>query len=261
VAEPYRGLVRFRSVNLHDPFLALLLAHQAPFDFIFCRNVLMYLVPTAVNRVVRHLIGLLTPNGYLTFSPTDLHQIPKLLRRHPHDPTFLCRADVATAAPPRPVDPLPQNAEDRPVDSRPESAPAAPAAGREPLGQMLANAKRLIDTGDLIRAKALCSELLRCHPHVPAALYLAGLAEMESGLTWRAEKLLLEALDRQPDFALAHFVLSTVLKREGRNGEARARLVRLSHLLEGIPNETILAGPEEITCGWLRSVVKDHLDA
>ena len=126
---------------------------------------------------------------------------------------------------------------------------------------MLANAKRLLDAGDLTRARAICSELLRWHPHVPAALYLAGLVEMESGRAWRAEKLLLEVLERQPDFALAHFVLSTLLKREGRNSEARARLVRLSHLLEGIPDETILAGPEEITCGWLRSVVNDHLNA
>jgi chemotaxis protein methyltransferase CheR len=260
VAEPYRGLVRFRSVNLHDPFLALLLADQAPFDFIFCRNVLMYLVPTAIDRVVRHLFGLLSPIGYLTFSPTDLHQIPKLLSRHPHDPTFLSRADRATAISFGPGDPSP-NAEDRPADSTPRSAPADSVAGSAHLGQMLANAKSLIDAGDLTPAKALCSELLRRHPDVPAALYLAGLAEMESGLAWRAEKFLLEVLDRQPDFALAHFVLSTLLKREGRNSEARARLVRLSHLLEGIPNEAILAGPEEITCGWLRSVVNDHLNA
>ncbi len=253
VVEPYRGRVRFRSVNLHDPFLALLLAHQAPFDFIFCRNVLMYLVPSAITRVVRHLIGLLTPNGYLTFSPTDLHHIPKLFIRHPHDPTFLSRVPSPTGSASPLSDPAPS--------PKPASAAADPIAENAHLGQMLGNAKRLLDAGDLTRAKALCAELLRWHPHVPAALYLAGLAEMESGRTWRAEKLLLEVLERQPDFALAHFVLSTLLKREGRNNEARARLVRLSHLLEGIPNETILAGPEEITCGWLRSVVNDHLNA
>ncbi len=261
VVEPYRGLVRFRSVNLHDHFLALLLGHQAPFDFIFCRNVLMYLVPTAITRVLRHLIGLLTPSGYLTFSPTDLQHIPKLFSRHPHDPTFLSRVRSATGGASAPGHPSPSSAEDRPVDSKPASAPADPLAENAHLGQMLANAKRLLDAGDLTRARAICSELLRWHPHVPAALYLAGLVEMESGRAWRAEKLLLEVLERQPDFALAHFVLSTLLKREGRNSEARARLVRLSHLLEGIPDETILAGPEEITCGWLRSVVNDHLNA
>lgn len=261
VVEPYRGRVRFRSVNLHDPFLALLLAHQAPFDFIFCRNVLMYLVPTAINRVVRNLIGLLTPGGYLIFSPTDLHHIPKVFSRHPHDPTFLSRVPCPSPGAIGPGHPSPSSAGDRPVDSKPVPSPADPLSENAHLGQMLAEAKRLLDAGDLTRAKAICSELLRWHPHVPAALYLAGLAEMESGLSWRAEKLLLEVLERQPDFALAHFVLSTLLKREGRNREARARLVRLSNLLEGIPNETILAGPEEVTCGWLRSVVNDHLNA
>jgi chemotaxis protein methyltransferase CheR len=250
VSPRYRDMVRFRPVNLHDSFLALLLSNHAPFDFIFCRNVLIYLVPTAADRVSRHLLNLLAPGGYLTFSPVDLDRIPKS-PSHADDPTFLCR--------PMAVNTL--SADDA---TRSGFAPAMPA-GRISngchLGEMLADAKQLIDRGELTRAKAVCAELLNGHPDSPAALFLAAMVEMESGSGAPAEKLLLDALQRQPDFALAHFALSTLLKKQGRAGEARARLVRLSHLLAALPADAVLAGPEEITCGWLRSVVNEQLNA
>jgi tetratricopeptide (TPR) repeat protein len=125
---------------------------------------------------------------------------------------------------------------------------------------MLAEAKRLTDSGELTRAKAICAELLRHYADVPAALFLAALVELELGGWDAAARLLQSALDREPDFALAHFALATLLQRQGRRSEARARLVRLSHLLAGLPSETVLAGPEAITCGWLRSLVSDHLN-
>ncbi len=264
VAPPYRAMVRFQSVNLHDSFLALLLANDAPFDFIFCRNVLMYLIPAAANRVARHLLALLAPGGYLAFSPVDLERLPSGFVRHPADPTFVSRSHTADAGAPTPGEPPASTAGAAPMDpaadgsnSHQESAVAGPL----PLGEMLAEAKRLIDCGELTRARAICAELLRGHPDAPAALFLAAVVEMELGAAFPAERLLLEALQRQPDFALAHFALSTLLKKQGRTSEARARLIRLSHLLNGMPPETVLAGPEEITCGWLRSIVNHHLNA
>jgi chemotaxis protein methyltransferase CheR len=255
VSPHYRAMVRFRSVNLHDSFLALLLANDAPFDFIFCRNVLMYLVPTAADRVARHLLNLLAPGGYLTFSPVDLDRIPRATS-HRDDPTFLCRPMAMKNG---------VGADDASPGGEGKSGSArAKAPGRissRHLGEMLAEAKRLIDGGELTRAKAVCAELLTGHPDSPAALFLAAMVEMETGSGGPAEKLLLDALQRQPDFALAHFALSTLLKKQGRASEARARLVRLSHLLAALPPDASLAGPEEITCGWLRSVVNDHLNA
>src|SRR5262249_58726095 len=64
----------------------------------------------------------------------------------------------------------------------------------------------------------------------------------------------------EADFALAHFALAIMLRRQGRVSESRARLLRLSRMLADVPSETILAGPEEISCGWLRSLVSHHLD-
>ncbi len=268
VSDKLRPMVRFYSMNLYDSFLPLFLANDSPFDFIFTRNVLMYLVPKAATRVAHQLTNLLAPTGYLTLSPVDLERAPKVLSRHPVDPTFLSRhPPMGTGVAP----PKPSSASSAPLSSVAASpAPATEAhpvrlsalpAGSPQMGQMLAEAKRLTDCGELARAKAICAELLRHYPDAPAALFLAALVEMESRGWATAETLLHGALGREPDFALAHFALATLLKRQGRTGEARARLVRLSHILAGIPPETILPGPEEITCGWLRSVVSDHLNA
>ena len=267
VSDRIRAMVRFYAMNLHDAFLPLLLAKDSPFDFIFIRNLLMYLVPKAATRVAEQLTHLVAPDGYLAFSPLDLARVPKVLHAHPKDPTFLS----GTAA--KPVAPAPPKTPPAPVDSSP-SRSAGPAGrtelsssrriafpgGTAQLGAMLAEAKRLTDCAELTRAKAICEELLRRYPDAPAALFLAALVELESERWEDAEKLLHGALEREPDFALAHFALAIMLRRQGRVSESRARLLRLSRILADIPPETVLAGPEEITCGWLRSLVSHHLD-
>jgi chemotaxis protein methyltransferase CheR len=251
VTSELRAVVRFYSLNLHDSFLALLLAQDSPFDFIFLRNVLMYLVPPAASRVAQQLAHLVSPNGYLIVSPLDIERVPEEFQGHPSNPTFLSRL-APNSSPGRSAEPGRAAEPDSP-----RSASVASSKGQ--LGTMLAEAKRLTDGGELTRAKAICAELLRHYPDVPAALFLAALVELESGGWDAAERLLQGALHREPDFALAHFALATLLQRQGRRNEARARLVRLSHLLAGIPSESVLAGPEGIRCGWLRSLVSDHL--
>ena len=54
-----RGLVRFARVNLHDGQLPA----EAPFDVIFCRNVLIYFSAAGRATVVNKLIDRLAPGG------------------------------------------------------------------------------------------------------------------------------------------------------------------------------------------------------
>jgi chemotaxis protein methyltransferase CheR len=56
-----RELVRFRRVNLHDDSMGA----EAPFDVIFCRNVLIYFSPEGRARVVDRLVDCLAGDGYL----------------------------------------------------------------------------------------------------------------------------------------------------------------------------------------------------
>lgn len=62
VADEVRKLVRFERGNLVKP--AGLWTPEA-FDFVFCRNVLIYLTREAAREVVQQLARCLVPNGYL----------------------------------------------------------------------------------------------------------------------------------------------------------------------------------------------------
>jgi chemotaxis protein methyltransferase CheR len=58
-----RTTVSFRRLNLNDamwPFES-----SAPFDAVFCRNVLMYFEPACRERIVRRLLACLAPNGHV----------------------------------------------------------------------------------------------------------------------------------------------------------------------------------------------------
>jgi chemotaxis protein methyltransferase CheR len=56
-----RELVRFQQLNLNASTLGV----GAPFDLLFCRNVLIYFDTTSKMRAVERLLFLLSPRGYL----------------------------------------------------------------------------------------------------------------------------------------------------------------------------------------------------
>jgi chemotaxis protein methyltransferase CheR len=65
VAPAVRQLVDFRQINLLEPGLEQL------FDFIFCRNVMIYFDAQVQQRVVQHLERRLAPGGYLFISHSE----------------------------------------------------------------------------------------------------------------------------------------------------------------------------------------------
>jgi len=65
VGPAVRQLVDFRQINLLDP------GNEQLFDFIFCRNVMIYFDTTVQQRVVQHLERRLAPGGYLFISHSE----------------------------------------------------------------------------------------------------------------------------------------------------------------------------------------------
>ncbi len=65
VGPQARKLVEFRQINLLDP------GHDQLFDFIFCRNVMIYFDASVQQRVVHHLERRLAPGGYLFISHSE----------------------------------------------------------------------------------------------------------------------------------------------------------------------------------------------
>jgi len=57
-----RNMVRFQQLNLLD---AIAMARMRDFDVVFCRNVLIYFEPSAIQNVLTHFHRSLRPGGYL----------------------------------------------------------------------------------------------------------------------------------------------------------------------------------------------------
>lgn len=75
VCKELRAHVSFRQANLLDP-----IPHQAPFDVIFLRNVLIYFEPPMKNRIVANVSNHLRPGGYfMTGHAETLRGIPNRL--------------------------------------------------------------------------------------------------------------------------------------------------------------------------------------
>jgi chemotaxis protein methyltransferase CheR len=76
IAEPVRNLVVFRALNLIGPW-----PFKGAFDAIFCRNVLIYLLPELRARTIDRFASLLRPGGllYLGHSESILGSHPTLV--------------------------------------------------------------------------------------------------------------------------------------------------------------------------------------
>jgi chemotaxis protein methyltransferase WspC len=225
--------VRFRRANLFDT--ALLDAE--PYDFVFCRNVLIYFDHATQDRAVAVLGRLLSPDGTLFVGPSETG----LLTRHGMTSAkipfaFAFRRAAQTIAPPAPaqfVSLAPVVPRVLPLGNarREVAAPVAPARGppsrrpERPLApepaDMLVYANRVANEGGLVEAARLTADHVRVHGPSAAAFYLLGLISDASGCAsdaggWYRKTLYLEPMHHE---ALTH--LSALLELGGDHAGAR----------------------------------------
>lgn len=71
IGDPIRDLVVFRTLNLIEP-----LPFRAPFDVIFCRNVLIYFTTEMRAIIIDRMAGLLRPGGLLYLGHSESLLVP-----------------------------------------------------------------------------------------------------------------------------------------------------------------------------------------
>lgn len=74
IAPAIKKMVTFAQLNLVDDAYPPVSHSPNSFDVIFCRNVLMYLTPEGMRKVVRQLHRSLATEGWLIVSPTETSQ-------------------------------------------------------------------------------------------------------------------------------------------------------------------------------------------
>nr|WP_272881715.1 CheR family methyltransferase [Fundidesulfovibrio soli] len=200
------------------------LAGHSPYHAILCRNLLIYLLPEARERLARNLERLLAPGGTLFASPAEagafaalglspwsacaLRSAPKAAR--PKAPgTSRAAARPKAAAPGRRTPAAPPVSSSGP-DAGPDSVPAP----------TLDEARALADQGRLEEAlQAIEAHLALCGPSAEPH-YLQGVAQLARGRAREAEQALRKALYLDPAHAGALTHLALLRQAQGRADEA-----------------------------------------
>jgi len=251
IAPAVRAAVRFVHGNLLDPAL---LKGEAPYDAIFCRNVLIYLDPASRRRAVETLDRLLAPAGMLFLGHADNpgdggHRFESTgdkgafaYRRATPKSRSGVMPSPAGANSRSGVMPSPAGANSRsgvmpspvtpPAAAAPARAAAAAAAPAEDLETMLERALALAGGGQNAQAVALCEQALRRHGPAAPAFFLLGMIRHASGDLPGAEESLKKAVYLDPGHQDALLALALAADRRGDAASAagyRRRADRARH--------------------------------
>ena len=231
------GQVRFRPGNLFDPDL---LAGVAPYDFVFCRNLLIYFDSATHERAVQLLRGFTRDDGVLFVGPAETTLLTS--RRLPavamaRSFAFLAKplpppaAPVAAPAAARPIvhswtpprRPLAQApAPGLPVPHAPiPAAPAASSAAPDGAQASLRHIATLADQGRVQDAMAQCRAHIQSHGASAQALYLQGLLQDATGDVRQAQAAYRKALYLDPTHREALLHLAALVASDGDHEAAR----------------------------------------
>jgi len=238
LCDAVRGVVNFRPGNLLDPGLAL---GAAGYDFVFCRNLLIYFDRDTQMQALARLERWLAPEGLLFVGPAEAGMIrqqglPALERAQSF--AFARRAAAmapasapvpawpvarpAVAAGPAPRAVAPPRRAFAPAMATP-SVPAADPAAQTGLAQI----ERLADSGRTAEALAACARHLQSFGPSAALFYWWGLLCDGERRVADAEGYYRKALYLEPRHpeALAH--LAALLAARGDQSGARRLQQRL----------------------------------
>jgi chemotaxis protein methyltransferase WspC len=234
-----RDRIDFQAGNLLDPALN----NRTPYDFVFCRNLLIYFDQTTQKHVFEVLKRLTRDDGVLFIGPAEGSLLTRMgMRSIGIVQTFAFShytAPAETTLPP--AAPSPRNmalAPEFPARSLAKPAPrsagqppaassrAAPqaranATGKDDIATLLATIASLANEGKSAEARAACERFLQSHEPVAQVFYWLGLlSEVEGGIA-QAQGFYRKALYLQPQYPEALAQLAALLAAQGDSAGAR----------------------------------------
>lgn len=243
IADRVRERVNFQPGNLLDPALA----SRAAYDFVFCRNLVIYFDQPTQKHVFGVLKRLTHQDGVLFIGPAEGSLLAAIgmcsigiaqsfaFRHAPLDTPGMKIPPVGFTAPatiggsrppvarpaPAPSRPLPRQAP-RPVVAASSGAASGGAAlGRESAVALLSNIAGLANQGRTADARAVCERYLREHEPIAAAFYWLGLLSEVEGNTSEAQGFYRKALYLEPQHAESLAQLAALLAARGDAAGAR----------------------------------------
>jgi chemotaxis protein methyltransferase WspC len=222
--------VRLQVANVLDPALA----NEPAYDFVFCRNLLIYFDLPTQQQVFEVLKRLTHVDGVLFIGPAEGSLLGRFGMRSigiPQSFAFSrqCAPELPPVFVPTPT-PLPvqrpvRNVTPLPVRSRPFAAvtPLAVVAktGHSDAAALLANIAALANEGKSAEARAACERYLRSHEPVAQVFYWLGLLSDVAGSALEAQGFYRKALYLEPQHPDALMHLAALLQSQGDTAGAR----------------------------------------
>lgn len=230
IDDRVREQVRLQVGNLLDPAL---LANEPTYDFVFCRNLLIYFDQPTQKQVFDVLKSLTHVDGVLLIGPAE----GSLLGRHgmrsigvPQSFAFSRHVEPVKPEPvfaPMPMPaPLPQrSAAPIPPKPRPFSTVSAQVvpikAAQTDASDLLSRIATLANEGKSAEARAACEQYLSNHPPAAQVFYWLGLLSDVAGSALEAQGFYRKALYLEPQHPQALMHLATLLESQGDSAGAR----------------------------------------
>jgi chemotaxis protein methyltransferase WspC len=229
--EAVRGLVEFHHANILDPgFFSL----KEPYDAIFCRNLLIYLVTASRKLVMDTLDRLLTPDGLLfvghaeatpgldaRFEAIDESGSFAYRRKKESSKRALgrstpqrARAPATSSAQVRPAKLIPKLTTIAKVPPRQSSADL-PGVTQPPESPLLEQASLLANAHRHREAVQLCEKSIRQDGPKPEAYLLMGMIHQATGALDKAEAALSKVVYLDPTHDEALLSLALISERRG----------------------------------------------
>lgn len=275
VAPRIRGMVTVAPLNLAEDGYPAVVTNTSAMDLILCRNVLMYFTREAQRAVVARLKLALVTGGWLAVSPAEASaELFRPLVPVTFPGAILYRRAPGPLAPPLPHwqaetvwpdSPVPWPFADAPgglvaAESPVPSRPPEPVEAPPDTATELRRARALADQGRLEEARDLCEGVLARTRLDPEAYLLLAAIHQERGELGAAMAALRRAIYLAPDSAPAHFLLGSLLLRQGQRRQGKRSLETVVSLLSRIPRDEALPGCDGLTAGRLLATARAHLE-
>ncbi|QLL14562.1 CheR family methyltransferase [Pseudomonas chlororaphis] len=231
LSERVREQVRLQVGNLLDPTL---LANEPPYDFVFCRNLLIYFDQPTQRQVFEVLKRLTHVEGVLFIGPAEGSLLGRLgmrsigiaqsfaFSRHNEPEPTPAPAFVPSALPVRqPVRSIAPPVRTRPFASAVASQRPAPVRPASDATTLLASIATLANEGKSAEARAACEHYLDTHEPVAQVFYWLGLLSDVAGSALEAQGFYRKALYLDPQHAEALAHLAALLASQGDVAGAR----------------------------------------
>lgn len=232
LSERVREQVRLQSGNLLDPELRA----GEVYDFVFCRNLLIYFDLATQRQVFDILKRLTHVDGVLFIGPAEGNLLGRMgMRSIGAAQSFAFRRETEVAPEPLPVfvpPPLPVRAPQsvsaavlplrRPFSTAAAFVPPAPApVASDDAAALLARIATLANEGNGAQARLACEAYLRQHEPVAQVFYWLGLLSDVAGSALEAQGFYRKALYLEPQHPEALVHLAALLASQGDAAGAR----------------------------------------